>query len=147
MGNDTFDVKHVQTDQQQQDAFHVRHEVFVQEQQVPAELEVDEHEDNSEHVVAYDQTHQPVGAGRLRPISNTAGKVERVSVMKRLRGEGLGFQIMKKIEEVAQKKGLTELILHAQAHAEDFYLRLGYETVSEPFEEAGIEHVKMKKEL
>lgn len=140
-------VKHVETKQELEAAYLVRKQVFVNEQGVPVELEIDEHEQDSEHFVAYDGDQNPIGAGRLRPLNESEGKVERIAVINRARGTGVGFAIMMKIEALARKKGLKTLLLHAQDHAEAFYSRLGYETISEPFEEAGIMHVKMKKEL
>ncbi|GAA0380579.1 GNAT family N-acetyltransferase [Bacillus horti] len=142
-----YQVQHVKTEQQLKDAFYARNKVFVEEQQVPAELEIDEHEDHSEHFVIYDSKQAPVGAGRLRPISETDAKVERICVLSELRGQGIGLLMMQELEKVALERGIHTLYLHAQDHAEAFYQKLGYATVSEPFEEAGIVHVKMKKNI
>ena len=43
--------------------------------------------------------------------------------------------------------GLQEVVLHAQAPVLDFYRRSGFEVASEPFEEAGIEHRLMRRQL
>lgn len=143
-----YQIKHVHSTEELNDTYAIRKKVFVEEQQVPPELEIDEFENISEHFVAYNEQHIPVGAGRLRPLSNTeAAKVERICVAKHERGNTLGAQIMHVLENVALEKGIQTLLLHAQEHAEDFYQRLGYQTISEPFDEAGIIHVKMKKEL
>lgn len=142
-----YQIKHVHSTEELNDAYAIRKKVFVEEQQVPPELEIDEHENQSEHFVAYNEQHIPVGAGRLRPLSNTEAKVERICVDHPERGNTLGAQIMQVLEKVAQEKGIQTLLLHAQDHAERFYQRLGYQTISEPFDEAGIIHVKMKKEL
>jgi predicted GNAT family N-acyltransferase len=139
-------VKHVTSNTQLEDAFRVRTTVFVEEQQVPKELEIDEFEDVSAHFVVY-IADEPVGAGRLRPLSEHEAKIERICIDQSQRGKGLGVQIMQEIEKTAQQKGITTLLLHAQDHAESFYSNLGYRTISEPFDEAGIIHVKMKKEL
>jgi predicted GNAT family N-acyltransferase len=142
-----YHIKHVQSTEELDNAFFIRKKVFVEEQQVPPELEIDEHENHSEHFVAYNEQHIPVGAGRLRPLSNTEAKVERICVDQCERGNTLGAQIMQVLEKAAQEKGIQTLLLHSQDHAERFYQRLGYQTISEPFDEAGIIHVKMKKEL
>lgn len=142
-----YQIIHVDSTEELNDAYVVRKKVFVEEQQVPPELEIDEYEDHSEHFVAYNEQHIPVGAGRLRPLSNTEAKVERICVAQSERGNSLGAQIMQVLETAAQEKGIQTLLLHAQDHAERFYQRLGYQTISEPFDEAGIIHVKMKKEL
>jgi predicted GNAT family N-acyltransferase len=139
-------VKHVISDKQLEDAFQVRTRVFVEEQRVPKELEIDEYENVSEHFVIYIED-QAVGAGRLRPLSEHEAKIERICIDQSQRGKGLGVLIMREVENTAQQKGITTLLLHSQDHAESFYSNLGYKTISEPFDEAGIIHVKMKKEL
>jgi predicted GNAT family N-acyltransferase len=129
---------------QYEDALLVRKEVFVEEQEVPIELEVDEFEENSFHFVVYDQ-EEPIAAGRLRPLEKEMAKVERICVKKSYRGSGIGKLIMEKIEETAKHKGISTLKLNAQTHAEKFYELLGYETYSDIFMDAGIPHVSMKK--
>ncbi|MBD8067484.1 GNAT family N-acetyltransferase [Bacillus sp. PS06] len=135
----------VTNEQTLKDAYTVRHEVFVNEQQVPADIEIDEFENTSTHVVLYDKNH-PVGAGRFRVIDGV-GKAERICVLPSHRKLGAGRIIMKKIEEVAKENKLHKLKLNAQTHAEPFYLQLGYQTVSDVFMDAGIPHVTMTKEI
>jgi predicted GNAT family N-acyltransferase len=142
-----YKIKHVNSAAELKDAYTVRKKVFVEEQQVPPELETDEYENQSEHFVAYSGQDVPVGAGRLRPLSSSEAKVERICVDQSERSKGLGAQIMHVLEKVAKEKEIDTLLLHAQDHAEHFYQQLGYQTISEPFDEAGIIHVKMKKEL
>ncbi|MEE6209172.1 GNAT family N-acetyltransferase [Salarchaeum sp. III] len=132
------------------DAFSVRREVFVEEQGVPEDLEWDEHDEaeKTRHFVAYDDTETPVGAARLRPKDADAetGKVERVATLKERREEGIGRALMDELEDAARGE-YDRLVLHAQTHAESFYLHLGYETTSDVFDEAGIPHVEMEKRL
>lgn len=133
------------TQQQQDDAYFVRKTVFVEEQGVPAELEIDQHDKTAVHIVAYDK-ERPVGAGRFR-IVDGYGKVERVCVLSSHRKDGVGKQLMLKMQEVAKEQGVPKLKLNAQTHAEGFYKHLGYETVSDEFLDAGMPHVTMIKEL
>ncbi|WP_336882029.1 GNAT family N-acetyltransferase [Priestia koreensis] len=133
------------TQQQQDDAYFVRKTVFVEEQGVPAELEIDQHDKTAVHIVAYDK-ERPVGAGRFR-IVDGYGKVERVCVLSSHRKDGVGKQLMLKMQEVAKEQGVPKLKLNAQTHAEGFYKHLGYETVSDKFLDAGMPHVTMIKEL
>ncbi|MEW4285288.1 GNAT family N-acetyltransferase [Priestia koreensis] len=133
------------TQQQQDDAYFVRKTVFVEEQGVPAELEIDQHDKTAVHIVAYDN-ERPVGAGRFR-IVDGYGKVERVCVLPSHRKDGVGKQLMLKMQEVAKEQGLSKLKLNAQTHAEGFYKHLGYKTVSDEFLDAGMPHVTMTKEL
>lgn len=141
-----MEVKFVQTEEQLQDAFYVRKEVFVHEQHVPEEEEIDEYEQDSAHFVLYDDDDNPAGAGRFRTFDGF-GKVERICVMRGARKGGAGKVIMQKIEEFAKEKGITKLKLNAQTHAIPFYERLGYEAVSEEFLDAGIPHRTMIKAI
>lgn len=131
---------------EREDALAVRHEVFVEEQGVDEDLEVDEHEDDAVHFVAYDDG-QPVGAARLRELADGVGKVERVAVLNARRDEGIGRRLMAKLEDRAADLDFATLKLHSQTHAAGFYDRLGYDRQGEEFEEAGIPHVEMRKSL
>lgn len=130
-----------------EDALTVRKRVFVEEQGVDPEIEVDEHDETAIHLAAADASGAPVGAGRFRTLDDRTGKVERIAVLSECRGEGLGRAIMARIEEIAHEQGVERLVLHSQTRAAPFYERVGYEQVSEEFEEAGIPHVEMHKSL
>lgn len=129
-----------------QDALAVRETVFVEEQGVPADIEVDDHEEEATHFVAYDGD-EPVGAARLRALDERAAKVERVAVLAACRDRGVGTALMEQLEAVARQRGVETLTMHSQISAEPFYERFGYERVGEQFEEAGIPHVEMHKAL
>lgn len=133
------------TDKQLRDAFSIRKKVFVEEQQVPIEIEIDEHEQTAAHFVLYD-FEKPAGAGRFR-ILDGQGKVERICVLQEYRGKGAGIQIMAKIEEYAKKLPVKEVFLNSQSYAVPFYEKLGYIVTSDEFLDAGIPHRKMKKTL
>lgn len=135
----------VQTNEQLKDAFSVRKQVFVNEQQVSTEEEYDEFEETSTHFVIYDND-VPVGAGRFRTIDGI-GKMERICVLASHRKRGIGKIIMDALEAYAKEEALPKLKLHAQTHAEDFYKKLGYVANSDVFMEANIPHIVMIKEL
>lgn len=138
-------VKIVQHPKDLEDAYYVRRTVFIHEQNVPEEEEIDQHEDEAVHFVLY-QEHSPVGAGRFRVVDGY-GKVERICVLKETRKTGAGKKIMLAIEDYARKKGMTKLKLNAQTHAVPFYEGLGYQTVSDEFMDAGIPHKTMIKSI
>lgn len=140
-----MNVKLVENEQELHDAFHVRRTVFVDEQQVPEEEEIDQYEKDAEHFVLYDEG-VPQGAGRLRMFDDT-GKVERICVMKEMRGNGAGILVMNAVEERAIARGAKKLKLNAQTHAIPFYAKLGYEVVSDEFLDAGIPHKTMVKHV
>ncbi|MFS0644585.1 GNAT family N-acetyltransferase [Siminovitchia sp. 179-K 8D1 HS] len=131
------------TEKQLREAYAIRKKVFVEEQHVPIEIELDEHETNASHFVLYDGD-KPVGAGRFR-ILDGKGKVERICILPTHRGKGAGLKIMEKIEEFARSLHIEELVLNAQTSAIPFYKKLGYIVISEQFFDAGIPHRTMKK--
>lgn len=129
-------------------AFHIRKEVFVKEQNVPFDEEFDEFDtlnELAEHILVY-YNEQPVGTGRVRWVDGY-GKLERICILAPYRKFGLGKVIIGALEEIAKEKGLSQVKLHGQTHAEGFYEKLGYQTSSSVFMEAGIPHVVMMKEL
>ncbi|MBM7622047.1 putative GNAT family N-acyltransferase [Bacillus tianshenii] len=139
-------VQLVENEQQLEDAYSVRKTVFVEEQLVPIEEEIDEFEAEAAHFVLY-ENDQAIGAGRFRVIDGF-GKVERICVLPTHRiAKGSGRKIMNFIEGYALSKGITSLKLNAQTHAEGFYSKLGYQTVSDIFLDAGIPHVTMIKKI
>ena len=121
-----------------EDALRVRRIVFIEEQNVPEEEEIDAFEHESFHLVLYDG-EQAVAAGRFRLVDEGVGKAERICVLPAYRGRGVGRMVMEALEQLAK--------LNAQTHAEPFYQKLGYTTVSGVFMDAGIPHVTMVKSL
>ena len=142
----SIDVRVAEDPSDREDAFAVRREVFIEEQGVPEDIEMDGKDDKAIHFVASD-AGEPIGAARLREVDSGVGKVERVAVVDDRRGEGIGREIMDELECVAVERGLDRLVMHAQTHVEGFYSRLDYETTSDVFQEAGIDHVEMEKDL
>ncbi|AYA75154.1 GNAT family N-acetyltransferase [Bacillus sp. Y1] len=138
-----MNVEIVTTKEQLQDAFSVRRLVFVEEQQVPEEEEIDQYDDKCIHFVLYNQ-EMPIGAGRFRNLDGI-GKVERICVLSNSRGTGAGKLIMDKIEQYAKQNNYSALKLNAQTQAIPFYSKLGYEIISDEFMDAGIPHRTMKK--
>lgn len=118
----------------------VRMRVFVQEQKVPAEIEMDDRDVVCQHVLAYDVNHNPVGTGRLDP----KGKIGRMAVLAQYRGMGIGGKILQALIQYGQKNGIKRFYLSAQTHAVGFYEKYGFTKYGETFEEAGIPHVMMR---
>jgi len=129
-----------------EDAFDVRRDVFIEEQGVSEDEEMDGRDDDAAQFVAYDDDYA-VGTARVRTPEESVGKVERVAVRETYRRRGVGKALMERVEAWANDHGFEALKLHAQTHVEQFYADLGYETTSDVFEEAGIDHVAMEKEL
>ncbi|AZU61290.1 GNAT family N-acetyltransferase [Neobacillus mesonae] len=138
-------VKVVESQQELEDAYKVRKNVFVEEQHVPIEEEIDQFEQDAVHFVMYHED-MPIGAGRFRIIDGI-GKVERICVLEESRKLGAGKAIMDSIETYALKNGIQKLKLNAQTHAIPFYEKIGFQVVSDEFMDAGIPHKTMMKNV
>ena len=141
-----MNIQLVTTKKQLEDAYYVRMKVFVEEQHVPAEEEIDQFEDAATHFILYDELQRPAGAGRLR-ILDKIGKVERICVMPDSRSKGAGTIIMNALEEYGAKQDIHTFKLNAQIQALPFYEKRGYRIVSEEFLDAGIPHKTMIKDM
>ncbi|MBT2666883.1 GNAT family N-acetyltransferase [Bacillus sp. ISL-4] len=140
--------KRITTENDLKIAFHIRKEVFVEEQGFQLETEFDEFDAlhaSSEHILVY-YNEKPVGTGRLRVVDGL-GKLERICILEPYRKFGLGKIIIKTLEEIAKEKQLSKVKLHGQTQAEGFYKKLGYQTSSDVFMEDGGPHLLMIKEL
>ena len=126
----------------QKEAFEVRKAVFILEQGVPEEMEIDEFDPVSIHILAY-SNHSCVATARLVLNENGSGQIGRMAILSKFRKQGLGRQIMEKLLELAQSKGLASLFLHAQVNAIPFYEKLGFQAVGPTYDEAGIPHRNM----
>lgn len=121
----------------------IREQVFVKEQNVPLELELDEHDEHCYHLLAYGQEGQPVGTARLLQD----GHIGRMAVLAPYRGRGIGSKLLVSIVELARRQGLDEVYLNAQIHAVGFYEKHQFQVVGEEFMDAGIPHVQMQRRL
>ncbi len=144
------EISYVTTDEQLQQALGIRHDVFVIEQQVPAEIEIDQFDVISPdvHHVLLSTDGQAVATGRLIYYSKDTAKMQRIAVLQSHRSFGYGRVLLLAMEERARELGLTYSVLDAQCQAQKFYEKLGYEVISEePFYDADILHVRMRKSL
>lgn len=119
----------------------VRFAVFVEEQGVPAEIEMDEWDACSRHVLA-SKAGLALGTGRLLPD----GHIGRLAVLPSYRGQGVGIRIMEELMRLGREAGLRSFVLSAQVQAAPFYEGLGFVRRGPVFEEAGIPHVEMTLE-
>jgi predicted GNAT family N-acyltransferase len=120
----------------------IRFSVFVEEQGVPREIELDEHDPVCVHAVVFEDG-SAVATGRLLPD----GHIGRMAVLKAWRGRGIGAAILNELMKAASKRGDREVALSAQVHALPFYRAHGFVPVGEEYLEAGIPHQAMKRAL
>ncbi len=126
-------------------AFELRFEVFVDEQGVPRELELDELDPGATHLVAI-LDDRVIGTLRLLEHDGDA-KIGRVAVRAALRRAGVGARLMARAEAIARARGFAEIVLHAQVAVAGFYRQLGYVEEGDLFDEAGIPHIAMRKKI
>ena len=119
----------------------VRFAVFVEEQKVPAEIELDGFDPLSVHALAFDGEGRVLGTGRLLPD----GHIGRMAVLRQARGAGVGSALLRALMQAARARGDREVALSAQAHAIPFYERFGFVAEGEEYDDAGIPHRWMRR--
>lgn len=129
------------------DAERLRTTVFVQEQGVPREIEIDELDPLALHAVAYNGLQLPVATGRLVTAGAGVARIGRMAVDRSVRGGHLGRQVLDCLVEAARQRGDREVVLHAQCHAQAFYEKAGFTPRGDIDEEAGIPHIMMGRLL
>jgi predicted GNAT family N-acyltransferase len=139
-------VKAVQSAQELEEARDLRIAVFVEEQGVPLEEELDDLDDTAFHAVAI-HDGSVVGTGRLLLDTATQAQIGRMAVSQAFRRQGIGSKVLTFLEEAAHSRGIRRVTLDAQSYVTEFYARHGYLEEGEPFIEGGIPHVKMGKAL
>jgi predicted GNAT family N-acyltransferase len=123
----------------------VRFAVFVDEQAVPASLEMDERDPECFHVLATTSDGKAVGTGRIDIADG--GRIGRMAVLPEFRGQGVGAAIIEALHEYALRRDCSDVWCHAQIAARRFYERCGYTAEGAVFEEAGIDHITMRRPL
>ena len=144
-------IKILESEKERSLGFKLRTEVFVNEQNVPIELELDE-KDNSEYTihVGYFNGDELIGVARLIDMDKEVIHIGRVAIDKNHRGEGIGHKLILGCEDIAKNvlnRDFT-IELSAQVYAENFYKKLGYNRVNDNiYIDAGIEHIDMRKTI
>ena len=118
----------------------LRFAVFVEEQRVPVEIELDSFDRLSVHAVAFDVSGNAVGTGRLLPD----GHIGRMAVAKPARGGGIGSALLNSLMDEARRRGHKHAVLSAQTHAAEFYRKHGYCAYGDEYDDAGIPHIDMR---
>ncbi len=129
-----------------QDALEVRREVFVEEQGISEDEEYDGYDKDALHIVAKEE-ERVVGTARVRFLTNSQAKIERMAILKPFRQEGIGGRMIAFLDEELRGRHINEVILHAQCAVVAFYKSCGFKKLGSPFWEAGIKHIKMQKYL
>jgi len=138
-----FRIELMAWEQARAQASRIRFKVFVEEQGVPPDIELDEKDPHCVHAIAFDQQGTAVGTGRLLPDAH----IGRMAVLEDWRQRGVGAMLLERLIEKARERGHKEVLLSAQVHALEFYRRHGFQPVGETYEEAGIPHQDMRRAL
>ncbi|MBB6521612.1 GNAT family N-acetyltransferase [Pseudoteredinibacter isoporae] len=117
----------------------IRREVFIEEQGVPEDEEIDPKDPQCTHFLATDENGKPVGTSRLLP----GGQIGRMAVLSSQRGTGLGGELLMVAVNYALEQNYSDIFLHAQTQAIGFYQRYGFEAEGPEFMDAGIPHRNM----
>jgi len=124
----------------------LRRAVFIEEQGVAPEIELDALDAQALHAVVFNALDQPVATGRLLDAGGSA-RIGRMAVDRGLRGGRWGQVVLDALLAAARQKGFASATLHAQCHAQSFYRRAGFVPEGAVFEEAGIPHIAMRRRL
>ena len=125
-----------------QDAYLIREKVFIQEQGVPADMELDEFDPSSKHALAY-EGNLCVGTGRLVHLHSHHAQIGRMAVLSTFRNRGIGKAILSRLITLAKTEGVLTLTLHSQVAAIPFYAKMGFIVEGPIYDEAGISHRNM----
>jgi predicted GNAT family N-acyltransferase len=134
-------IKRVSSDRERAQAFAIRLRVFVKEQGVPQDIELDRDDSRAIHFLAF-VSARAVGTARLVRRGHGA-KIGRMAVLKSFRGKGVGRKLLKRASLAAKKMDANKIYLHAQVPVIGFYEKLGFRCVGPVFDEAAMPHRKM----
>ncbi|KRN03428.1 acetyltransferase [Levilactobacillus senmaizukei DSM 21775 = NBRC 103853] len=129
-------------------ALSLRQAIFVTERGIPREVEFDDRDTPDRlYVTAYQNSATPVGTLRLEPLADHQIRFGRVCTSRRLRGQGVGTQVLTAAENWARNQGYLIGIIHGEVTAQGFYEHCGYRVTAGPFPEDGAPVVVLQKTL
>src|ERR1700756_1999026 len=134
-------VRQVSSRKELEKAFAIRIRVFVKEQGVPGEIEMDRDDGRAVHFLAF-SGENPVGTARV-VMRDKSAKIGRMAVLKSYRRRGVGKKVLKCAVAMARRQGAQNIYLHAQVPVIGFYETMGFRCAGPVFDEAGIPHRKM----
>ena len=141
-----FGYKLVTGDVELKEAFEVRRQVFVREQDISEDLVFDGHDKEALHMVVKDG-ERVIGTARVQFLTDNQAKLERMAILERYRRKGIGKEMLLFLDAVWKDKQVQQVIIHAQLEVVPFYKLCGFDELGLPFQEAGIKHIKMRKQV
>lgn len=131
-------------EQEINDAFSIRGQVFIDEQGINKSIVFDEHDASADHFLIK-LNNKPVGSLRVRYPQKGVAKIERLAVVQSLRGQRIGTKLIKFVLDYLKDKKIKKVTLDSQSYIKSLYEKLGFIKDGDEFEEVGISHVKMVK--
>ncbi len=138
--------KLVASDRELKGAFEVRRQVFVEEQGISEDIELDDYDREALHMVVKDG-EKIIGTARVLFLAANQAKLERMAILKPFRRKGIGSRIIAFLNEELRNRQINQVFLHAQYPVVAFYKSCGFKESGSPFLEAGIRHIKMQGQL
>jgi predicted GNAT family N-acyltransferase len=129
-----------------QQAFEVRRQVFVREKGISEDLVFDGHDRETLHMVVKDR-EKVIGSARVQFLTDNQAKLERMAILKHYRRKGIGKEMLLFLDTLWKDKQVQQVIIHAQLEVVPFYKLCGFDELGLPFQEAGIKHIKMRKQV
>jgi predicted GNAT family N-acyltransferase len=134
-------VRQVSSEKELNKVYTIRTRVFVKEQGVPQEIELDHHDKRAFHFLVF-EAGKAVGTARV-VMHRGSAKIGRMAVLKSYRRRGIGTKLLKRVIAIAKNHGAQKIYLHAQVPVIGFYEAMAFQCVGPVFKEAGIPHRKM----
>ena len=143
---DKLSYKLVESGRELAAAFKVRKEVFVEEQGISEDIELDSNDSEALHIVVKDGK-RVIGTARVLFPAPGVAKIERMAILGPFRRKGIGSRIISFLNTELKNRQIRKAVLHAQYSSVAFYKSCGFVESGLPFNEAGIRHLRMEKEL
>ena len=138
--------KLVESDKELKEALQVRRRVFVEEQGISEDLELDGYDSEALHIVVK-YGERVIGTARVLFPASGIAKIERMAILRPYRWKGIGSRIVSFLNEELKNRQISKVIVHAQYPVVGFYKSCGFVKSGLPFYEAGISHLRMEIEL
>ena len=138
--------KLVESGKELTEASKIRKEVFVEEQGISGDIELDNHDSEALHIVVKDGK-RVIGTARVLFPAPGVAKIERMAILRPFRRKGIGSRIITFLNTELKNRQIRKVVLHAQYPVVAFYKSCGFEEAGLPFWEAGIKHIKMQTKL
>lgn len=138
-----FAISEARFDEREAEIRGIRTAVFTEEQGIDPKIDFDGHDPECVHVIARNATGSTVGTARMFDD----GHIGRMAVLQAYRRQGIGRAMLEALMAAARKRGLSQVYLNSQVQVIDFYQALGFNKTGKPFMEAGIEHIRMQRQI